>query len=143
MRLAADVTGDGIPDLIGGYLDLSWTFAALTVFPGDGQGGVLSPIQHPQAIPYPGDYYPKAALDLDGDGLTDVISTFSYGWSFAICIRINQGGGSFGPPVYLPHGYNAPGILGACMPIHSCFETWIRTGRSISPTSPSTFLGRP
>lgn len=83
-RRIADVTGDGIPDLLG--LDAG----AFLVFPGKGDGAFLPALRHP-SLASPMDL---AVADVDGDGDLDV-AVVSGG--ALIAIHLNAGGGAFPP----------------------------------------------
>ncbi|MBK6900642.1 MAG: VCBS repeat-containing protein [bacterium] len=92
----ADVTDDGLADLIG-ILACSGEVA---VFPGLGGGAFGAPTSLPTAA------YPSAVAvrDLDGDSLLDIVALTSSGWLHTFH---NAGGGTFDPPVDAETGYGS------------------------------------
>ena len=94
--MAADVNGDGIPDIVT-VSSSSATSGVLTVAIGDGSGGFTT---QPTAIA--GGPVSVVAADFNGDHHLDVAVAHSPGNS--ISVLAGNGNGTFGPPTTIPLG---------------------------------------
>ena len=87
---AADLNGDGIPDLV----LMSEAGTGFEVMFGKGNGTFSSPAVY--SVPSGQIAEPVAMADFNGDGKPDVITSDTVN---SLSIWLNQGDGSFGPPV--------------------------------------------
>ena len=93
--VAADFTGDGVPDLVTG----NYYSASLSLFPGIAPGGTFG-----ARVDIPAGSTPQSLLatDLDGDGKLDLVVS-CWGANMVQVLR-GLGGGSFTAPVSFPAG---------------------------------------
>jgi cysteine-rich repeat protein len=90
--LLADVNGDA-------KLDLTVLAAKLVIMPNDGQGNLISaPLwQVPEVADPMGGPVSLVAADVDGDGDLDLVTANFQ--EDSVSLLVNQGGGSFAPPI--------------------------------------------
>jgi len=105
---AGDVNGDGKPDLIASYLDLSVTPIVIgkAVLLQNGDGTFQAPVLTPN-VP---NGVPTVVADVNGDGKPDLISACGQG----LCVGLGNGDGTFSPSVVFTspvNTNNGPAIL--------------------------------
>ena len=103
---SADMTGDGIPDLLASEGLSSFTRSRLFVIPNNGNGTFGSPtvINPPSQIPFDSRYKPFLIGDVNNDSRNDII-TFFDSPSRSILAYINNGNGtSFTPQTIVAEG---------------------------------------
>lgn len=90
--VAADLNGDGLPDLAAVHLDMSPDY--ISILMGDGTGGFGPQIGMPVLLPAKD----LAVGDVNGDGIPDLVACRWFG-SWTIAVYPGLGGGAFAPPL--------------------------------------------
>lgn len=104
---AADVTGDGIPDIVSTETPLNQSHRGIHVYPGVGNGTFQA-----------GTYYADPKLtdgtntfgnvdsvaigDMNGDGFPDIVTSVAGNGFSGLSIYLNNGNGTFAAPIFVP-----------------------------------------
>jgi hypothetical protein len=129
-----DVDGDGDRDLVVALQSQGFRVAILR---NDGQGNLGAPelIASVGGLPEG-----TAVVDLDGDDDRDIV--FAQASGDEVVVLLNQGGGSFAPPVTYGGVSNAYFVHPSVGDVDGDEDPDLVVGRSLSPTPPSLYRNR-
>jgi hypothetical protein len=97
----ADLNGDGVPDIVTANSSYMGD-GGLNVLSGHGDGSFQAPVSYPLGT----DPQSLAVVDVNGDGIPDIVTVNQYAGSETVSVLLGNGDGSLGPPVFLAVGVN-------------------------------------
>ena len=102
-RLLADLTDDGLPDLVAVTISTS---NSVRVFPGDGAGGLGAPVSYAVGSQHPRE---AGAADVNGDGHTDLVYIGSF--LSGLVVLLADGAGGLAPPTGFPVSLSSANLM--------------------------------